>query len=99
MVSIQHGLQLWKTIPNPPTEKIPWFAQCEESCRNDIELAFGVLQQRFPIVRYPTLTWLESQIWWVINCYVIVQNIIVAHRWVLNDNTFDHQDPLEQFDH
>jgi hypothetical protein len=28
-----------------------------------------------------------------------MQNTIIAHRWVLNDNTFDHQDPLAQFDH
>jgi hypothetical protein len=45
-----------KTIPDPSTEKKSHVAKCQEARRKDIERAFGVLQQCFAIVMYPTLT-------------------------------------------
>ena len=42
-----------KTIPNPVGEKRKRFAQEQESARKDVERAFGVLQSRWGIVRYP----------------------------------------------
>ena len=46
-----------KTIPNPVGEKRKRFAQEQESARKDVERAFGVLQSRWGIVRYPANTW------------------------------------------
>src|SRR4051812_24627511 len=46
-----------KTISNPvPGEKYTYFVKCQEACRKDVERAFGLLQSRFTVVRYPTLT-------------------------------------------
>ena len=52
-----------KTISNPLGNIQFWFASQQESCRKDVERAFGVLQQRFAIFRYPALTWLNEQMW------------------------------------
>ena len=45
-----------KTIFNPVGEKRKRFAQEQESARKDVERAFGVLQSRWGIVRYPSNT-------------------------------------------
>ena len=43
-----------KTISNPaPGVKNSNFAKVQESCRKDVERAYGVLQSRFDVVRYP----------------------------------------------
>ena len=45
-----------KIISNPLGNIQSWFASQQESCRKYVVRAFGVLQQRFAIVRYPALT-------------------------------------------
>ena len=45
-----------KTIPNLVLENRKRFAQEQESARKDVECAFGVLQSRWGIVRYPART-------------------------------------------
>nr|XP_020168165.1 uncharacterized protein LOC109753636 [Aegilops tauschii subsp. strangulata]XP_040260173.1 uncharacterized protein LOC109753636 [Aegilops tauschii subsp. strangulata]XP_040260174.1 uncharacterized protein LOC109753636 [Aegilops tauschii subsp. strangulata]XP_040260175.1 uncharacterized protein LOC109753636 [Aegilops tauschii subsp. strangulata]XP_040260176.1 uncharacterized protein LOC109753636 [Aegilops tauschii subsp. strangulata]XP_040260177.1 uncharacterized protein LOC109753636 [Aegilop len=51
-----------KTISNTvPGGKNSYFAKCQEACRKDIEQAFGVLQSRFVVVRYPAQTWSKDQ--------------------------------------
>ena len=45
-----------KTIPNPVGEKRKRFAQEQESARKDVGHAFGALQSRWGIVRYPART-------------------------------------------
>ena len=53
-----------KTISNPvPGGKNAWFAKLQEACRKDVERAFGVLQSRFAVVRYPAQTWSKDQMW------------------------------------
>ncbi|XP_076951328.1 uncharacterized protein LOC143624630 [Bidens hawaiensis] len=48
----------WKTfvkkIPAPRGNKHKHFAKTQESARKDVEQAFGVLQQRFAIIRGPS---------------------------------------------
>jgi hypothetical protein len=44
-----------KTISELYLENKVWSAKCQESCKKDVEQAFGVLWQRFGIVRYLAL--------------------------------------------
>ncbi|KAK1685326.1 hypothetical protein QYE76_046174 [Lolium multiflorum] len=76
-----------KTILSPANEMEAYFATCQEAARKDVERAFGVLQQRFAIVRYPALTWSESQMWEVMNAPV------------QDDQPFDYQGPLAEVEH
>jgi hypothetical protein len=51
----------WATFVKTITDAVPggkksWFSQCHEVCRKDVERAYGVLQARFAIVRFPALT-------------------------------------------
>lgn len=66
-----------KTIPNPVGEKRKRFAQEQKSARKDVERAFGVLQSRWGIVRYPARTWSTKKLWEVMTACVIMHNMIV----------------------
>ena len=66
-----------KTISAPLGNKKSWFTSVQESTKKDIELAFGVLQQRLAILRYPTLTWSTDQMVEIMNAYVIMHNMII----------------------
>jgi hypothetical protein len=45
-----------KIVRNPADEKCKRFAKEQEAARKDVERAFGVLQSRWAIVRYPART-------------------------------------------
>jgi hypothetical protein len=48
---------LVKTISNPQTEKYTSFAEVQEACGEDVERAFGVLQDWWFILRHPARTY------------------------------------------
>jgi hypothetical protein len=69
-----------KTISSPILPKEVEFVKAQEGCRKDVERAFGVLQQRFAVVRFPAMSWSKDQMWGVMNCYVCLHNMIVENE-------------------
>ncbi|XP_038707306.1 uncharacterized protein LOC120002618 [Tripterygium wilfordii] len=66
-----------KTIPMPQTNKARHFKRMQESCRKDVERAFGVLQARFAIVRGPARYFKRSTLHDIMLACIILHNMIV----------------------
>jgi hypothetical protein len=69
-----------KIVRNPTNEKCKRFAKEQEAARKDVERAFGVLQSRWAIVRYPARTWSSERMWNVMTACVIMHNMIVENE-------------------
>jgi hypothetical protein len=57
-----------KTISSPILPKEVEFVKAQEGCRKDVEHAFDVLQQRFAVIWFPSLSWSKYQMWEVMKC-------------------------------
>ncbi|XP_024965974.1 uncharacterized protein LOC112506188 [Cynara cardunculus var. scolymus] len=58
-------------------DKHKLFAQYQESCRKDVERAFGVLQARFAFIRHPCLVWDKDNMRRIMIACIILHNMIV----------------------
>jgi hypothetical protein len=65
-----------KTISSPILPKEMEFVKAQEGCRKDVKRAFGILQQRFAVVWFPSLSWSKDQMWELMNCCynMIIEN-------------------------
>ena len=79
-----------KTISMPQGEKRKLFAQKQESARNDVERAFGVLQSWFVIIRGSARAWYMTTIIHIIYAYIILHNIIVEDEWHTYNGNFEY---------
>jgi hypothetical protein len=97
----------WTTFVKTITGAVPggkksWFAKCQEACRLDVKRAFGVLQARFAIIRFPALTWSKIQMWETMNACVIMHNMIIESERehpVYDPEPYHRQCPLANVDY
>ncbi|XP_073286159.1 uncharacterized protein [Primulina huaijiensis] len=83
----------WSTIvqsihdPHGPKKK--YFAMKQESCRKDVERAFGVLQSRFAIVASPARSWKKHHLHDIMAACIIMHNMIIEDECDLNASIED----------
>ncbi|XP_075101557.1 uncharacterized protein LOC142177015 [Nicotiana tabacum] len=75
---------LVQTIREPRSVKKKYFAMKQESCRKDVEHAFGVLQQRFAIVAGPSHFWQKEVLHDIMTTCIILYNMIIENERDLN---------------
>ena len=66
-----------KTIPSPQGNKKKNFVKAQEAARKDVERAFGVLQQRFAIIRGPSRMFKVKELANIMKACVILHNMII----------------------
>ncbi|KAL0641912.1 hypothetical protein Bca4012_103413 [Brassica carinata] len=69
-----------QSIRLPQGQKNRLFAKRQESCRKDVERAFGVLQARFAVIRNPTNLWDKNKIGNIMKACIILHNMIVENE-------------------
>ena len=68
---------IMQTIHQPQGRKKKYFAMKQESCRKDVERAFGVLYSRFEIVKGPTRFWSKNMLHDIMTACIIMHNMII----------------------
>ena len=56
------------------------FTKRQESCRKDIERAFGILQGQFQIISKPAMNWYPGDMQSIMKTCIILHNMIVEYR-------------------
>ena len=69
-----------KTYSEPTHEKSRFFAKKQEEVRKDVECAFGILVQKFHILAKPLRSWYLEDICYLLDCCVILHNMVIAAR-------------------
>ena len=68
------------TFADPHQEKQKYYADKQEGVRKDIERCFGGLVQQFQILKHPLRMWYWDEIVDLLECCIIIHNMIVEHR-------------------
>ncbi|XP_019100941.1 PREDICTED: uncharacterized protein LOC104789665 [Camelina sativa] len=82
-----------KSIRHPQNEPDKLFAQHQEGCRKDIELAFGVLQAQFKIIREP------AHLWDIADLAMIMRSCIILHNMIVEDERDTYAQHWTDYDH
>jgi hypothetical protein len=69
-----------KTYSEAIEEKTRLFAKRQEEVRKDVECAFGILVQKFHILAKPLRSWYLKDICCLLDCCVILHNMVIAAR-------------------
>ena len=69
-----------KTLNFPAGRKERIYAKWQESCRKDVERAFGVLQRKYLVLRNPIEAWDEVKMRDVVLCCIMMHNMMVEER-------------------
>ncbi|XP_033515346.2 uncharacterized protein [Nicotiana tomentosiformis] len=75
---------LVQTIRDPHSPQKKHFAMKQESCRKDVERAFGVLQARSAIVAGPSRFWRKEMLHDITITCIIPHNMIIENERDLN---------------
>ncbi|KAF5463416.1 hypothetical protein F2P56_019333 [Juglans regia] len=79
-------------ILSPQGNKKNNFVQAQGSARKDIERAFGILQQRFAILRGP------FRMFKVKKLTNIMMSCVILHNMIIEDERDDNEDPNIEYD-
>ncbi|XP_020253760.1 putative nuclease HARBI1 [Asparagus officinalis] len=79
-------LTLVQTISKSEDKKKQYFAMMQESCRKDVERAFGVLQSRFAIIKGPARFWDKRTL------HDIMTTCIIMHNMIIEDERDEQED-------
>ncbi|KAK2661950.1 hypothetical protein Ddye_000524 [Dipteronia dyeriana] len=83
---------LVQTIHDSRGPKKKLFAMKQETCRKDVERAFGVLQSQFAIVVGPTRFWHKHILHDIMTTCIIMHNMIIADERDVTASIEDHME-------
>ncbi|XP_038708565.1 putative nuclease HARBI1 [Tripterygium wilfordii] len=79
-----HYATLVQTLKHPKNEMEKHFAKKQEAARKDVKRAFGVLQSKWAITQGPVRFWDEETVTNIMNCCIILHNMIIEDERHLN---------------
>jgi hypothetical protein len=88
-----------KAFQSPQGKKKVHFTRAHEAVIKDVERAFGVLQSRFAMVRGPARWWSKEDLWFIMQAYVILHNIIIEDERDEEDDFNYHQEGTRELTH